>query len=247
MRQRNQRNHANQLKTTETAMAGARATFTEMLAPERPQPGNGRHARATDFSSIPTQRLRDHDYTTRTTGLASCLAPVEATPVDATPVSTPSSVAPETARWRASHLPRVLAAVLLTLALGGTAMLGARFSELHTFDNLVSIAISMVAAFVLWAMLIASTPQEVTLEGSVLTVHNRGAHEHFDLADGQQPVDLVGDPRGSKWAVLLHRPDRTSVVLRRHDVVATELDPIVRHYRTVADQRFNERSARFTR
>ena len=105
----------------------------------------------------------------------------------------------------------------------------------------------MVVVVVLWAMLIASTPQEVTLKGSVLTVHNSGGYERFDLADGLQPVDLVGDPRSSKWAVLLHRADRSSVVLRRHDVVATELDPIVRHYRSVADQRFNERSARFTR
>jgi hypothetical protein len=246
MRHRNQRSQANQLKTTETAMAGARATLTEMLAPERVRPGNGRHAKATDLSSIPTQRLSDHDAKATITELATWVAPVEATPV-AAPVATPSSVAPETARWRASHLPRVLAAVLLALALVGTAMLGARFFEVHTSDSLVSLAISTAVVVVLWAMLIASTPQEVTLEGSMLTVHNRGGHEHFDLADGLQPVDLVGDPRSSKWALLLHRADRTSVVLRRHDVVATGLDPIVRHYRTVADQRFDERSARFTR
>ena len=47
--------------------------------------------------------------------------------------------------------------------------------------------------------------------------------------------------------MLLHRADRTSVVLRRHDVDAVELDPIVRHYREIAGQRFAERAARFNR
>ena len=43
-------------------------------------------------------------------------------------------------------------------------------------------------------MLIASTPQVVSLRGSVLTVHNSSGTERFDLADGLQPVDVVGEP-----------------------------------------------------
>ncbi len=242
MRHRNQLHQATESNTTEPAFDGARATLTQLLAPEQSKP-SGKHAAPAHPGSIPTQTLRDHEHTATITEL---YAP-SAAPVTAAPAATPVFLAPETARWRASHLPRLLAAALLSLALAGTAILGVRFYDFRTSDNFVSLVISMVVVVVLWAMLIASTPQEVTLKGSVLTVHNSGGYERFDLADGLQPVDLVGDPRSSKWAVLLHRADRSSVVLRRHDVVATELDPIVRHYRSVADQRFNERSARFTR
>ena len=85
----------------------------------------------------------------------------------------------------------------------------------------------------------------VSLTGSILEVHNTGGSERFDLADALQPVDLVGDPRTSHWAVLLHRSNGTTLVLRRNDVEALELDPIVRHYRNVATQRFIDREARF--
>ena len=243
MRHRNQLNPANQSKAAQTARSLARATLTRLLGHERSAP-SGRHAAPAHPARIPVQKLRDHIYTAVTE--RAPLAPVEEQPL-AAPVPTRAFRAPETARWRASHLPRQLVAALLSLALVGTAMLGVRCYELPTSDNFVSLVISVVVVVTLWAMLIASTPQEVTLKGSVLTVHNTDGHEQFDLADGMLPVDLVGDPRSSKWAVLLHRADYTSVVLRRHHVVPTELDPIVRHYRRVADQRFNERSARFTR
>lgn len=67
------------------------------------------------------------------------------------------------------------------------------------------------------------------------------------LADALQPVGLVGDPHSRKWALLLHLADRTSVVLRRHDVIATQLDLIVLHHRDIAERRYAEREARFDR
>ena len=99
----------------------------------------------------------------------------------------------------------------------------------------------------LWALLIASTPQVVSLRGSVLTIRNSSGTERFDLADGLQPVDMIGQPRSSGWALLLHRSNNTSVVLRRRDVDAVTLDPIVRHYRAMAEQRFTDRQVRFNR
>ena len=48
-------------------------------------------------------------------------------------------------------------------------------------------------------------------------------------------------------ALLLHRPNNTSVVLRRRDVDAVALDPIVRHYRALADKRYTDRQVRFSR
>jgi hypothetical protein len=154
---------------------------------------------------------------------------------------------PQHAQWRASHLPRAFAGTLLTLAVLGTTGLGIRYAQTRTSDEFISLAIGLGVVVALWALLIASTPQVVSLEGSVLTVANNGGCESFDLADGLQAVDVVGDPRTSHWAVLLHRPNSTTVVLRRHDVDAFEVDPIVRHYRSVANRRFTDRETRFSR
>ncbi len=154
---------------------------------------------------------------------------------------------PATARWRASHLPRTFAGAVMALAALGTSVLGVRYAQSRTSDDFVSLATGLAALAILWAIVIASTPQSVTLENSVLTVHNSAGSERFDLVDALQAVDVVGDPRTSHWAVLLHRANSTTVVLRHHDVIASELDPIVRHYRAIADVRWSDRQSRFNR
>jgi hypothetical protein len=141
----------------------------------------------------------------------------------------------------------MLAGVLLLLAVGGTSALALDYQQTPGRDQLISLAIGIAVVVGLWAMLIASTPQVVSLRGSVLTIHNSSGTERFDLIDEQQPVDLVGEPGSSKWALVLHRANRTSLVLRRRDVDTVELDPVVRHYRTIAHRRYSERNARFNR
>ena len=159
----------------------------------------------------------------------------------------PATLIPATAQWRAGHAPRVFAAALLLLAVGGTSALGLRYAETRSPDELLSVVLGAAVVVGLWAMLIASTPQVVSLRGSVLTIRNSSGTERFDLADGLQPVDMVGQPRNSGWALLLHRSNHTSVVLRRRDVDAVTLDPIVRHYRAMAEQRYGDRQVRFNR
>jgi len=139
------------------------------------------------------------------------------------------------------------AAALLLLAVAGTSALGLRYAESRTSDEFISLVIGVGVVVGLWALLIASTPQVVSLRGSILTVRNSSGSERFDLADGLQPVDVLGAPRSSQWALLLHRSNNTSVVLRRRDVDAVALDPIVRHYRAMADQRNSDRQIRFSR
>jgi hypothetical protein len=170
----------------------------------------------------------------------------EATP-ELVPVRVPSRPVPAHAQWKAGHGPRMFAASLLLLSVAGTSALGLRYADTHGSDDFLSMAVGVGVVVALWALLIASTPQVISLRGSVLTVRNSSGSERFDLADGLQPVDLVGEPRSSHWALLLHRPNNTSVVLRRRDVDAVALDPIVRHYRAMADQRFTDRQVRFNR
>lgn len=157
---------------------------------------------------------------------------------------TPATV-PVTATWTGSHLPRILAGTVLVLAGLGTSGLAVRYAQSRTSEDFVSLVVGLVVVVVLWAIMMASAPQTVTIENSILTVHNTGGTERFDLAEALQSVDVVGNPRTSYWAVLLHRANDATVVLRRNDVVATELDPIVRHYRAIADQRRSDREARF--
>ena len=162
------------------------------------------------------------------------------------PIQRPAGL-PNSVQWKASHGPRVFAAAMLLFAVAGTSALGLRYAESRSTDEFISVVIGVGVVVALWALLIASTPQVVSLRGSILTVRNSSGSERFDLADGLQPVDVVGEPRSSQWALLLHRSNNTSVVLRRRDVDAVALDPIVRHYRAMAAQRYSDRQVRFSR
>ncbi len=159
----------------------------------------------------------------------------------------PAASMPTRVQWRASHGPRIFAAAMLLFAVAGTSALGLRYAETRGSEEFISVVIGIGVVVALWALLIASTPQVVSLRGSLLTVRNSSGSECFDLADGLQPIDVVGEPRSSHWALLLHRSNNTSVVLRRRDVDAVALDPIVRHYRALADQRYSDRQVRFSR
>ena len=158
----------------------------------------------------------------------------------------PSAI-PQRARWRASHLPRSLAATMLLAACLGTTTLAGRYAEAHSADSAIALAVGVGVIVGLWALLIASTPQVVLLSGSILTIRSSRGVETFDLADGLQPVDIVDEPGSAKWALLLHRTDGSSMVLRRRDVDAAALDPIVRHYRAIAALSMEDRRARFQR
>ncbi len=250
---------------------GTLATRAGLYPTARPAPGKHR---APVAPPIPVQTLPTHDMAVEPAIETPVESPVEtpvvpgqaggpsAAPDDAREVAREAAheaaakvtrggraaapAIPHTAQWRASHLPRIMAGSLLAAAVVGTTVLAVRYAQSRTSDDFVSLAIGLGVVVTLWAVLIASTPQVVSLDGAMLTVRNTSGSETFDLSDGLQSVDVVGDPRTSYWAVLLHRPNSTTVVLRRHDVNATEVDPIVRHYRTVATRRFTERQARFS-
>ena len=200
---------------------------------------------------VPTQKQPVHESVEPAERVRS----VVPRPTVETPPATESQASPETpsyrvpahAQWKAGQGPRMFAASLLLLSVGGASALGLRYAQSHRPDDLLSLVVGIGVVVALWAMLIASTPQVVSLRGSVLTVRNSSGTERFDLGDALQPVDLVGEPRSSHWALLLHRPNNTSVVLRRRDVDAAALDPIVRHYRAMADQRYSDRQVRFSR
>lgn len=243
---------------------GSAATTAELITAEP----TGKH-RARGLR-IPSQTRPTHD--TDVEAPAPVVAPSQATTSPAIPAqattppaitapatppqaTTPSAITPpggeavipDDAYWKASHLPHVIAGTLLALAVFGASGLGVRYAQSLASNDFVLLVVGLVVVVVLWAVMIATKPQVVSLQRNILTVANTGGSERFDLADPLQSVDLVGNPRTSHWAVLLHRSEDTTVVLRHTDVLACELDPIVRHYRSIADQRVSEREARFNR
>jgi hypothetical protein len=251
-------------------MSGVTGTFSklgELLSEE--QATAGRHKLPAEQPLIPTQKVPTHETMAPAEPAVESAEVVEVTDVpeavevaddvDAPQVADEPELAPQVApiqrpaglpnsvQWKASHGPRIFAAAMLLFAVAGTSALGLRYAESRSADEFISVVIGVGVVVALWALLIASTPQVVSLRGSILTVRNSSGSERFDLADGLQPVDVVGEPRSSQWALLLHRSNNTSVVLRRRDVDAVALDPIVRHYRAMAAQRYGDRQVRFSR
>lgn len=231
--------HGREFRRGTVVQGGSNALRTPTTPAVAPRPLPGKHRAPVAAPRIPTQALPIHDTAIAVraaSAVRAATAPVEV-----------ETVVPHSARWKARHLPHTVVATVLVLAAVGTAALGARYAQTRSSDDIVALALGLGVVVVLWAVVIVSTPQVVTLAGSVLTVHNTGGSESFDLSDSLQPVDVVGNPRTSHWAVLLHRTNSTTVVLRRHDVNAAELDLVVRHYRMVADQCHTDRDARFNR
>ena len=231
--------------TTTGTTGGGTTTVEDDPGTAVPATTPGRH-RAPGDALIPRQLQREQFVTetvARPAGASDTAELAEAV----AEIATDATDVPQKARWRASHLPRSLAASMLVLACLGTTTLAVRYAEVRSADNAIALAIGVGVIVGLWALLIASTPQVVLLSGSVLTVRNSRGVEQFDLADGLQPVDVVAEPTSSKWALLLHRADCSSVVLRRRDVDAVQLDRIVRHYRRLAIRSESDRRARFDR
>jgi hypothetical protein len=237
-----------------SGVTGTLSKLTGLLSDEQTSTAGGTHKLPTAEPLIPAQKVPTHETvevveeTAPEVVTEEAHGPAETRELAAqvTPVTTHSSL-PSSVQWKAGHAPRAFAAALLLFAVAGTSALGLRYAETHSSDEFISVVIGIGVVVGLWALLIASTPQVVSLRGSVLTVRNSSGSERFDLADGLQPVDVIGEPRSSQWALLLHRSNNTSVVLRRRDVDAVALDPIVRHYRAMADQRYSDRQVRFSR
>lgn len=189
---------------------------------------------------VPTQQDGRHD------GLPP--TPVPTSPAHLTVAGPAEAVhrhsIPLEAEWTARHTTRVLGAALLVAALAGTGVLGLRYYSTGGSQELTALVVGLAVVVVLWGTLIVSTPQMVTLRGSIMTVWSGRDGERFDLADVGQPVDLHGEAGSADWALLLHRPDRTACVLRRHDVDPVAVDQVVRHYRGVAERRAAERETR---
>lgn len=144
---------------------------------------------------------------------------------------------PPTTKWRTRNHLRTTLFVLLVPAAVAAGLAGRLFVDTRTDDHMRLLVVTALLVAGLWAVLTATAPAVVTLRGSHLTVKSRNGTDRFDLADGMQILELHGDPRSSRWSLLLYRPDGSTVHLHRRDVDAPTLDRLVRNFRQVAERR----------
>lgn len=151
---------------------------------------------------------------------------------------------PPAHKWRTVNHLRTTLFLLLVPAAVATGLAGRLFVDARTDEHVRLFVLALLLVAGLWAVLTATAPQVVTLRGSQLTVKSRNGTDRFDLGDGMQVLELHGDPHSSKWSLVLYRPDGSAVHLRRRDVDALTLDPLVRTFRQIAERRRAERWTR---
>lgn len=156
----------------------------------------------------------------------------------------PVAAEPPSEKWRTVNHLRTALFLLLVPAAVAAGLAARLFVDSRTTEHVRLLVLASMLLAGLWAVLTATAPQVVTLRGSLLTVKSRTGVDRFDLADGMQVLELHGDPGSSKWSLVLYRPDGSAVHLRRRDVDATTLDPLVRHFRQIAERRRAERWSR---
>jgi hypothetical protein len=156
----------------------------------------------------------------------------------------PAPQIPTKVSWRSRRAGRLVltgvAALSLVAAMPTAAYL---FWQAPTQERMQVMVGMMTLELGLSMLLAARRPLEATLLGSLLTVEDRGVCETFDLADALQRVELSAEPDDRGWTLTLGRADAGDLVLRRNDVDATQLDPIVRYHRDVAERRLDRQWA----
>lgn len=148
------------------------------------------------------------------------------------------------AHWRRRHLGRSLLGLATCAALALTVPRAVAYWHERSPEHLQELMVLVTFAIGLLSILTSCPPQQVTLSGSMLTVHGPGLDESFDLGDGLQRVELSGRAGKRDWRLRFGRPDDRDVVLTRRDVDSPRLDPVVRHHRSLAVQRRHREWAR---
>jgi hypothetical protein len=110
---------------------------------------------------------------------------------------------------------------LLTLgSLAATAYLGWQAYEERTTVAIGIAATVGVLTIVLWATWAASPVSHLHVHGGILEVQRAGRTERFDLTSHYTVIRTQGNPRSSRWRVLIDRPANTPFVIDR-----TMVDP----------------------
>ena len=177
-------------KTVVKGVTGTLSKLTELLSEE--ETATGRHKQANGQPLIPQQLVPTHETIAATeppqievtdapeapeVEVAATVETVAETTTDIVTETATEELAPQVApvvrppflpahaQWKSSHGPRAFSALLLLLAVGGTSALGLRYAEDRGSNEFLSVIAGIAVVVGLWALLIASTPQVVSLRG----------------------------------------------------------------------------------
>jgi hypothetical protein len=134
----------------------------------------------------------------------------------------------------------VLATVLVLAAVGGVVTLVGAASDVNTAGFFVATGLAVVA-FTAWWGLTAWNPTVVQIRDGTLVVTSREHDRIIDLRDPRTDVQLGTKLRSHRWRAVITGPDRSTVVIRAHQVKARQDTEIVEYHRR--HQRTPEASA----
>jgi hypothetical protein len=180
-------------------------------------------------SQVPTQAEPDHDE-------LEVVVPVHTGP----PI-------PETAHWIEKARPRAVAGTVLVLALLGVLAGLALTIITQSVAAISLLSASAIVAVIFRGALIGSGVSTIDLKGSVMRIRRGGVLDIINLADPMHPIEVLGSPDQPTWRVRIEAVDGRIVEITPSMAEPAVLDPIVRHYQTIAARALQERQQRFSR
>lgn len=180
-------------------------------------------------ASIPEQLEPDHD------DLAVAVPTVSQTPI------------PDSAHWAEKARPRMLAGVLLVVALIGVLVSLVLTITTQSVGAIAALVACAIVAVIFRGALMSSGITNVELKGSILRVRKGGVLDIVNLADPVHLVELVGTPDQPSWRLRVEAVDGHTVELGPQHVDAPEMHRIVEYYRAIADRASRDRDRRFNR
>jgi hypothetical protein len=151
------------------------------------------------------------------------------------------------ARWRARHSSRIAVALLLAGAVLASVAIGTGLLEEQSTPTLALALSCLLTASGLYAILVATTPAVVELDGVTLTVRDRAHTDSFELTHPYEDVHVSGKPGTAKWVMRLGCPDGRTVVVNGRMVDSRRLAPVVAHAQEYAQRGRDAREERFNR
>jgi hypothetical protein len=180
-------------------------------------------------SAIPTQAEPDHDE-------LELRVPV----VSEHPI-------PNEAHWAERARPRLVAGIVLVLALAGVLVFLVLAITSQSVGAIVGLAACALVAVVFRAALMGAGVTTVDLKGSVMRIRKGGVLDVVNLADSAHLIELVGTPGQPSWRLRVEAVDGRVVELGPKQVDAAEVHRIVEYYRAIAHRDKSDRERRFNR
>lgn len=154
---------------------------------------------------------------------------------------------PDTAHWAEKAGPRLVAGVVLALALAGLVASLVLTITTQSVVAIAGLAASALVAVIFRGALMGTGITTVDLKGSMMRIRKGGVLDVVNLADPAHRIELIGSPDRPTWRMRIEAVDGRVVELGPKQVDAREVHRIVEYYRAIAERDERDRERRFNR